>query len=209
VPHPYSQEAGQRLYRTGDLARHLSDGSLEYLGRSDDQVKIRGYRIELGENRISAARAWQGTRGGGGSKGGGYRAEAAGGICSESVSGGSTEYRRIEEPITGAVTRVHGTSSLRISSGVAANAEREIGPESATRPERGARPREELHRAADPDRRDSVRDLDQGIGRGTHRSRRQLLQLGGDSILTFQIISRARDAGLQFNTEANVRVADD
>jgi acyl-CoA synthetase (AMP-forming)/AMP-acid ligase II/acyl carrier protein len=47
VPNPFSPSA--RLYRTGDLARYLSDGSLEYLGRVDHQVKIRGYRIELGE----------------------------------------------------------------------------------------------------------------------------------------------------------------
>ncbi|MGW0424957.1 amino acid adenylation domain-containing protein, partial [Streptomyces sp. NPDC003015] len=37
---------GSRLYRTGDLVRWLRHGELEYLGRADDQVKIRGLRIE-------------------------------------------------------------------------------------------------------------------------------------------------------------------
>ncbi|MEO7329459.1 MAG: amino acid adenylation domain-containing protein, partial [Minicystis sp.] len=40
---------GERLYRTGDLVRWLTDGTLEFLGRLDQQVKIRGYRVEPGE----------------------------------------------------------------------------------------------------------------------------------------------------------------
>ena len=40
--------ARRRIYRSGDLATHRADGTIDFLGRVDRQLKIRGHRIEAG-----------------------------------------------------------------------------------------------------------------------------------------------------------------
>ncbi|MEW6737505.1 MAG: condensation domain-containing protein, partial [Acidobacteriota bacterium] len=49
IPNPFTRQAGARLYQTGDMGRYLADGNIEYLGRVDNQIKLRGFRIELAE----------------------------------------------------------------------------------------------------------------------------------------------------------------
>jgi amino acid adenylation domain-containing protein len=53
---PFREGGGVRLYKTGDIGCYLPDGNILLFGRKDQQVKVRGYRIELGEVEAALAR---------------------------------------------------------------------------------------------------------------------------------------------------------
>ncbi|MEO3755455.1 amino acid adenylation domain-containing protein [Streptomyces sp. B6B3] len=49
IASPYTNTPGERIYRTGDLAHWDTHGHLHFDGRTDTQTKIHGHRIEPGE----------------------------------------------------------------------------------------------------------------------------------------------------------------
>ncbi|MCK8108989.1 amino acid adenylation domain-containing protein [Pseudoalteromonas sp. 2CM41L] len=49
ISDPLEGFSDNTIYRTGDLVRLAENGELTYVGRIDEQIKLRGFRIEIGE----------------------------------------------------------------------------------------------------------------------------------------------------------------
>ncbi|WAC99100.1 non-ribosomal peptide synthetase [Streptomyces sp. NA13] len=192
---------GDRLYRTGDRARWLASGDLEFLGRADDQVKIRGFRIELGEVesallthpgvRDAVVLAWQeesGRRrlvayvvpedGGSGPRGADLRAHLSGHLPDYMVPAVFVTLDHLPLTPSGKVDRRSlpepEVDADRLGTGYTA-------PRDATEEILAAIWAEVL-----------------GVSRvGVHDN---FFDLGGDSILSIQVVSRARQAGLRLTS---------
>src|SRR5215475_8773412 len=190
---------GSRMYRTGDLVRWTPDGELEFLGRADDQVKIRGFRVELGEIE-AALRKHEDV------------AEAAAAVRQDGA------HRRL---VAYLVTRpghaVPGTAALRELLGrslpdymvPAAFVPLDALPLTQNgKLDRHALPAADLTaESADrfqPPRTPAEREL-AGIWSDVLGVRRvgvedNFFSLGGDSISSIQVVTRARAAGLQLTS---------
>jgi amino acid adenylation domain-containing protein/non-ribosomal peptide synthase protein (TIGR01720 family) len=197
IPNPFSAEPGARLYRTGDLVRYLRDGNIEYLGRIDHQVKLRGFRIELGE--IETALATHG------------KVLDAVVIVREDVPG---EKRLVgyvvaqeREEVTGGELREHLQSRLpdyMIPSLWIALAEMPLTPSgkidrrALPAPERDKlRLDEEFVEPRTEHERVLAKIWAQALGLARVGVHDNFFHLGGDSILSIQIIARANQAGLR------------
>ncbi|MFE2940763.1 amino acid adenylation domain-containing protein, partial [Streptomyces sp. NPDC059255] len=189
---------GGRLYRTGDLVRWRADGQLEYVGRADDQVKIRGLRIELGEIEAVLARH--------------TAVERAAVTVREDRPGVKRIVAYVvprtedELPAGDELRAFAGTSLPEYMLPAAFVTLPELPVNASGKTDRRALPApdEDADRAAaayTPPRTETERTLCGiwaevlGVERvGVHDS---FFALGGDSILSIQVVSRARRAGLE------------
>jgi pristinamycin I synthase-3/4 len=191
IPSPFGDIAGARLYRTGDLARRLPDGVIEFLGRLDQQVKLRGLRIELGEIEAVLAAVPR------------VREAAV-------VVRGETGSQRLVAYVAGGPDCEAGGLRRHLEQRLPAYMVPAVWVLLAAMPrlpngkvDRAALPALEpvVAEAAEPPR-DEVESLLAGIwaevlGRESVGIHDNFFALGGDSILSIQVVARANQAGCQ------------
>ncbi|GHC89670.1 hypothetical protein GCM10007079_35330 [Nocardiopsis terrae] len=205
----------ERCYATGDLVRLLPNGALAHLGRLDDQVKINGNRVELGEVRAALvgidgvldAAVHTVPHDHGGSR-----------IVAHVVTDHPADTRALREA-AGLALPAHmvpsrfvlvpsipllanGKTDRRALEEIARSVERDP-PEEATRTAEEA-PREPSRQPLPDGRRREeatgapalpvLREIwDELLGEGSDED--QFYEVGGDSILAMQLVSRLRRAG--------------
>src|SRR5262249_23431528 len=190
--------AGSRMYRSGDLPRWRGDGVLEFVGRADQQVKVRGFRIEPGEIEAALLRHDSVTQAvvvaradrAGGSQLVGYVVLAAGAQVDAAALRAHVGSRLPEYMVPSAIVVLEHlplTANGKLDRGALP------APEVRASVLRFARsPREELLCALFAE----VLGLER-VGIDDN-----FFALGGDSIVSIQLVSRARKAGLVITPRA-------
>ncbi|MFJ8039008.1 amino acid adenylation domain-containing protein [Kitasatospora sp. NPDC096147] len=188
---------GGRMYRTGDLVRRRVDGEVEYLGRTDDQVKIRGFRIELGEVEAALAAV----------PGVGQAAVTARAL----TEGGA---RQLLGYVTGAVDPAAVRSALAatlpehlvpavvtvlaaLPLSVNGKLDRKALPDPSRTPAPAAAPTGGSGSPAAT----MARVFAEVLGLAEVGEEENFFALGGDSIVSIQLVSRARKAGLEITAK--------
>ncbi|BBL77219.1 non-ribosomal peptide synthetase [Methylomagnum ishizawai] len=186
---PRSQASGL-LYRTGDRARLRTDGTVEYLGRLDRQIKLRGFRIEPGEIESLLLR-YPGVaeavvvarEGGAGKMLVAYVAGAVGTLSPDAL------LESLAQRLPGHMvpSRIGVLDRLPRTSGGKLDLKALPEPEHTDRPYLAPRNATEQRLA------DIWRDL---LGVARVGLDDNFFALGGDSIVSLQVVSRARQAGI-------------
>ncbi len=194
MTHP---ETGQRLYRTGDLGRFHPNGNIEFFGREDFQVKISGFRIELGEIESALARhpgikevvviAREDRPG---------EKRLVAYLVPKETPGpsGADLSRHLGDQLPEYMVPSAFVTLEKLPLSLNGKVDRKALPEpDAARPELGAR----YATPRTPAERKLAEIWTELLGVKETGIHDNFFELGGDSILAIQIISRARQVGLQ------------
>ncbi len=186
---------GERMYRTGDLASWRADGQLAFHGRADRQLKVRGFRVEPGE--IEAAllahpAVAQAAVVGVAEPGGGTRLAA---YLVAKVGSGAPDAAALRAHLSARLPAHLVPGAFAWLAALPLTANGKLDPRALPAPEAAAvayaapeTPEEVLLCAL-------VGELlgVERVGAGDN-----FFHLGGDSILSIQLVSRARAQGLAF-----------
>ncbi|TBV09274.1 non-ribosomal peptide synthase/polyketide synthase [Phytopseudomonas dryadis] len=198
VADPFDEAGGGRLYRTGDLVRQGADGQLEYLGRIDQQVKVRGFRIELGEIeacllthesvREAVVLALDGPSG----------KQLVGYLLADSRDAGLSE--RLKAHLQASLPEHMVPAHLVLLEHFPLTANGKLDRRALPAPDLGAaQSAYQAPRNATERRLAEVWQAVLGVPRiGIDDN---FFALGGDSILSIQLVSRARQAGIHFSAK--------
>ncbi len=186
--------AGSRMYRTGDLARLRPDGMIEYLGRVDDQVKVRGFRIELGEVE-AAAEAVPGVR---------RAAAAVRGTAGEPrlvgylVASGEVRTADVEARMRAVLPAYMVPAAFVVLDELPLTPNGKV--DRAALPEPAATAGTAAGRTASGHLEEPLLALFRDVlGREDVGVDDDFFALGGDSIMSIQLVGRARAAGVRFS----------
>jgi amino acid adenylation domain-containing protein/non-ribosomal peptide synthase protein (TIGR01720 family) len=196
IPNPFGSTEGARMYRSGDLARYSKDGDLQYLGRIDQQVKVRGFRIELGEIEsiirqhpaVADAAVLPGTDGQGERQLIGYVVPG---------SGPAAAVRDLREFLSRKLPDYMLPSAFVMLERLPLTPNGKLDRRALPAPEKAAARTEGDFEAA----RTTIEETLTGIWADVLGVDRvgisdDFFELGGDSIISIQVVSRARRAGL-------------
>ncbi|WP_329285887.1 non-ribosomal peptide synthetase [Streptomyces sp. NBC_00691] len=182
---------GERMYRTGDLVRRRADGAVEYLGRTDRQVKIRGNRVELGDIETALAALTGVARAAVIVREGalvGYAVPTPGAApASEALHAALTEAL----PAAMVPSAVVVLTELPLTPSGKLDQNALPAPESAPRPA-GRAPRDDRERALC----EIFDEVLRGLGVSGTGVEDDFFVLGGDSLSSIAVATRARERGL-------------
>jgi len=187
---------GERLYRTGDRVRFRRDGEVEFLGRLDDQRKVRGVRIEPAEVEIALRRSPDVEDAAVAVRGEGPAASLAAYVAAPSAASAPDSRRALaralRDRLASALPRALVPETITVLASLPLTASGKIDRAALPEPERF------LESAGAPESAEERllveiwRDVLGIPGIGVHDN---IFDLGGNSLLVFQIAARAAQSG--------------